>query len=243
MMKMNVIEASDSDWASPIVLVRKPDGSERFCVDYRKLNAVTIKDSYPMPHVESKLNKLYGCQFFTSLDCINGYWQIRLSDRAKKLVAFTTTKGLSTFNFMPFGLCNANALFQRVIEKVISNLLNSSAYVDILTFSKTFDAHLIHLQALFERLKTANIKIKTSKCHIASDNIMFLGYRITSKGVCIDDSRIKVLKNYPKPSKSKNVKEFLGLTGFYRQFIRDYADLTEPLNKLTRKNVKFTWCD
>ncbi len=145
---------------------------------------------------------------------------------------------------MPFGLCNANATFQRVIEKVISNLPNSSAYVDdILTYSKTFDDHLIHLQALFERLKTANLKIKTSKCHIASDDIMFLGYRITSKGVCIDDSRIKVLKNYPKPSKSKNVKEFLGLTGYYRQFIRDYADLTEPLNNLTRKNVKFSWCD
>ena len=112
-----------------------------------------------------------------------------------------------------------------------------------MTFSKTFDDHLIHFQAVFERLKTANIKIKTSKCHIASDNIMFLGYRITSKGVCIDDSRIKVIKNYPKPSMSKNVKVFLGLTGYYRQFIRDYADLTEPLNKLTRKNVKFTWCD
>lgn len=244
MLKMKIIEPSDSDWASPIVLVRKPDGSERFCVDYRKLNAVTIKDSYPMPHVESKLNKLYACKFFTSLDCISGYWQIRLSERAKKLVAFTTTKGLYTFNFMPFGLCNANATFQRVIEKVIYNLVNSSAYVDdILTYSKTFDDHLIHLKALFDRLKTANIKIKTSKCHIASDNIMFLGYRITSDGVCIDDSRIKSLKNYPKPTKTKNVKEFLGLTGYYRQFIKNYADIVDPLNNLTRKNVKFTWCD
>jgi hypothetical protein len=126
-------------------------------VDYRKLNAVTIKDSYPMPHVESKLNKLYGCKFFTSLDCISGYWQISL---AKKLVAFTTTKGLYTFNFMPFGLCNANATFQRVIEEVILNLVNSSAYVDdILTYSKTFEDHLIHLKALFDRLKTANVKI------------------------------------------------------------------------------------
>jgi len=110
-----------------------------------------------MPHVESKLNKLYECKFFTSLDCISGYWQISL---AKKLVAFTTTKGLYTFNFMPFGLCNANATFQRVIEEVILNLVNSSAYVDdILTYSKTFEDHLIHLKALFDRLKTANVKI------------------------------------------------------------------------------------
>ena len=144
---------------------------------------------------------------------------------------------------MPFGLCNANATFQRVIEKVIYNLVNSSAYVDdILTYSKTFDDHLIHLKDLFDRLKTANIKIKTSKCNIASDNLMFLGYRITSEGVCIDDSRIKSLKNYPKPTKAKNVKEFLGLTGYYRQFIQHYADIVDPLNNLTRKNVKFIWC-
>jgi hypothetical protein len=174
MLKMNIIEASDSDWATPIVLVRKPDGSERFCVDYRKLNAVNVKDSYPIPHVESKLNKLHGCNFFTSPDCISGYWQIRLSERAKKLVAYTTTKGLYAFNIIPFGLCNANATFQRVIEKVIYNLVNSSAYVaDIYTYSKAFDDHLIHLKDLFDRLKTANIKIKTSKCHIASDNLMF----------------------------------------------------------------------
>ena len=111
---MNVIQESDSNWASPIVLVKKPDGSERFCVDYRKLNAVTIKDSFPMPTVESRLNKLHGSKFFTTLDCITGYWQIRLSERAKNLVAFTTNKGLYTFNYMPFGLCNASATFQRV---------------------------------------------------------------------------------------------------------------------------------
>jgi hypothetical protein len=119
MLKMGIIEPSDSDWSSPIVLVKKSDGSERFCVDYRKLNKITIKDKYPMPSIESKLNKLYGSKYFTSLDCFSGYWQIEVSDRAKKLLAFTSTLGLFTLNFMLFGLCNARATFHRVIEKVI----------------------------------------------------------------------------------------------------------------------------
>jgi hypothetical protein len=240
MLKMNVIQESDSNWASPIVLVKKPDGSERFCVDSRKLNAVTIKDSFPMPTVESRLNKLHDSKFFTTLDCITGYWQIRLSERAKNLVAFTTNKGLYTFNFMPFGLCNASATFQRVIEKVIQHLLNTLAYVDdLLTFSKTFEDHLEHLKLLFERLKSANIKIKTSKCIFATNSTKFLGYQITSEGISIDTSRIKALNNYPKPTKSKHVKQFLGLTGYYRQLIKNYSDITEPLNQLTRQHVKF----
>ena len=100
MLKMNIIEPTDSDWSSPIVLVKKPDGTERFCVDYRKLNKVTVKDNYPMPSVESKLNKLHGCKFFTTLDCTSGYWQIKMTDRAKKLISFVTSQGLFTFNFI-----------------------------------------------------------------------------------------------------------------------------------------------
>lgn len=244
MLQFGIIEPTDSDWASPIVLVKKPDGSERFCVDYRKLNAVTIKDCFPMPSIESKLNKLHGCKFFTSLDCTSGYWQISLSERAKKLVAFVCNKGLFQFNYMPFGLCNAGATFQRVIEKVIRNLSNSSAYIDdILTFSKVFEAHLQHLRVLLEKLKEANIKVKTSKCKIACEDMVFLGYKISNNGISIDESRIQALKSYTRPQKAKQVKQFLGLTGFYRHFIQNYADIADPLNKLMGKNVKFIWTD
>ena len=244
MSKMKIIEPSDSDWASPIVLVKKPDGSERFCVDYRKLNAITIKDSFPMPSVESKLNKLQGCTIFTSLDCTSGYWQIKLWERAKQLATFICNKGLYSFNFMPFGLCNAGATFQRIIEKIIRNLDNSSAYIDdILTYSQNFEIHLEHLKLLFERLKEANVKVKTTKCKIGCDSLMFLGYKISTEGVTIDDSRIKVLQKYPKPTKAKHVKQFIGLAGFYRQFIQNFASIIEPLNRLTRKHVKFDWSD
>jgi hypothetical protein len=170
MQKMGIVENSDSDWASPIVLVKKSDGSERFCVDYRKLNEITVKDRFPMPSIESKLNKLHGCRYFTSLDCTSGYWQISVSERAKQLIAFASTQGLFTFNYMPFGLCNAGATFQRVIERIINGVDNSTAYIDdLLTYSNDFDSHLIHLRNILERLKQCNVKVKTTKCKIACD--------------------------------------------------------------------------
>ena len=244
MQKMQVIEETSSNWSSPIVLVKKPDGSERFCVDYRKLNDLTIKDNYPMPNVQSKINKLHGCNLFTSLDCTSGYWQIQLSERAKQFAAFICSHGLFDFNYMPFGLCNAGATFQRVIELILIKLKNSTAYIDdILTFSKGFEDHYNHLEKLFERLRQANLKVKPSKCKIACDNVMFLGYNISDKGISVDESRIKSLKNYPRPTKTKEIKQFLGLSGFYRQFIPNFAELTEPFNRLTRKNVKFEWSE
>ena len=244
MLKMGIIEPSNSQWSSPIVLVKKPDGSERFCVDYRKVNEATIKDCFPMPNVEDKLNKLHGCQFFTKLDCTSGYWQIKMSEKAKKITAFICHKGLYQFNVMPFGLCNAGATFQRIMESVLSDLHNSTAYIDdIFTFSKTFDEHLIHLEKLFERLKDANIKIKTRKCEFACEETMFLGYNVTNRGIKIDEERIKAIKDYPRPKTPKQVKRFIGLASYYRQFIDKFADIVQPLNKLTRKNCRFDWTD
>jgi hypothetical protein len=210
-LKMDIIEPSNSNWASPIVLVKKPDGSERFCVDYRKVNAVTIKDSFPMPNIENRLNKLHGSRFFTSLDCISGYWQIKLTERAKLISAFICSLGLFSFKVMPFGLCNAGATFQRIMEIMLNKLTNSLAYIDdILTFSKTFEEHLKHLEILFEKLLETNIKVKTSKCKIARKSTMFLGYKISEKGIEIDESRIKVIKTHPKPKTQKHIKQFLG---------------------------------
>jgi len=202
MLKMNIIEPSNSNWASPIVLVKKPDGSERFCVDYRKLNNVTLKDSFPMPNIENRLNKLHGSKFFKSFDCTSGYWQIKLSDKAKQITSFICSLGLFSFKVMPFGLCNAGATFQRIMELILNKLTNSIAYIDdILTFSKTFDEHFEHLESLLKRLKEANMKVKTVKCKIARKTTIFLGYKISEKGIEIDESRVKVIKEYPKPKK------------------------------------------
>jgi len=130
---------------------------------------------------------------------------------------------------MPFGLCNTGATFQRVIEKIIKGVENSTAYIkDLLTFSLNFEQHLIDLRILFQRLKDCNVKVKTSKCKISCNELMFLGY----KGISIDESRTASLKNYPTPTKTKHVKQFLGMAGFYRHFIKNFSDIVEPLNQL-----------
>ena len=193
MLKMKIIEPSNSDWASPIVLVKKHDGSERFCVDYRKVNEATIKDSFPMPSVEDKLNKLSGCCIFSKLDCTSGYWQVGLTERAKRISAFICKQGLFQFNVMPFGLCNAGSTFQRIIKNIIGDLANTTGYIDdVFTFSKSFQQHLIDLERIFLKLKEANIKIKTKKCEIATEKTMFLGYLVTNKGVLIDPKQKRI---------------------------------------------------
>lgn len=215
------------------MLVKKPDGSERFCVDYRKVNASTVKDCFPMPSIESKMNKLHGCRFFTLLDCTSGFWQIKLSERAKQIYAFICHKGLFTFRVMPFGLCNAIATFQRIMEVMIKDLVNSTANIDdVLTFSKSFEEHMDDLRKLFDRFKQVGIKVKTERCNIACFETKFLGYKITSNGITIDDSRIETVKRYTRPKNSRQVKQFLGFAGYYRQFIQDYAEKDEPINKL-----------
>lgn len=244
MLKLKVIEPSKSEWASPIVLVKKHDGSERFCVDYRKVNEATIKDSFPMPNIEDKLNKLHGCRYFTSLDCLSGYWQIEMSPRAKEITAFICSRGLFQFNVMPFGLCNAGSTFQRIMESILDGLNNSTAYIDdVFTYSDTFEGHLQHLEQLFIRLRDANIKIKTAKCELACHETLFLGFKVGKEGVRINEDRVRAMKNLTKPKTAKKVKTFLGLASYYRKFIPKFADLVEPLNRLTHKNVKFRWTE
>ena len=154
MLKMGIIEETNDEWASPIVLFKKADGSERFCVDFRKVNAIAIKASFPSTSVESKLNKLNGCKLFTLLDCTSGYWQIELSERAKLISSFICHWGLFSFNVMPFGLCNAVATFQRTMETLLKGVESSTAYIDdVLTHSKRFQEDMKHLRRLLEKLK------------------------------------------------------------------------------------------
>lgn len=184
MLRMNIIQPTSSNWASPIVLVKKPDGSERFCVDCRRVNEVTVKDAFPMPNVKQKLNKLHGCQWFTSLDCTSGYWQIGMTARAQEISAFICNRGSFAYRVMPFGLCNAPATFQRIMETIVSKLPNSSAYLDdVLTSSRTFDEHIEHLEQLFIQLLEAGIKVKPSKCKVAQAETNFLGYKVSGQGI------------------------------------------------------------
>lgn len=244
MLELGIIEKSFGPWSSPVVLVGKPDGTWRFCVDYRKLNSVTKKDVYPLPRINDILDALQGACFFTSLDLFSGYWQIAMSPEDREKTAFITKFGTFQFKVMPFGLCNAPATFQRLMDQVLDDYLWRFVVVyldDLNIFSKTFDEHLNHLRMVFDRLKSAGLKLKPSKCSFVRKELYFLGYKVSDQGIQTDPRKIEKVKNYPVPKNVTQIRQFLGLASYYRRFIRDFSKIAAPLNWLLRKDQKFHW--
>ena len=247
MLSIGVIKKSNSPWSSPVVLVKKKDGSVRFCVDYRRLNALTVKDNYPLPYIDETLEGFIGKTHFSTLDLISGYWQFLMDPESQLFTSFITHKGTFMFLRMPFGLCNAGASFQRAMEEVCQDLPNSMAYIDdVITASEGFNNHLKDLKSVFQRLRTAKLKIKPSKCKFGCSEIKFLGFIVSRAGIKVCQSRSESIKNYPRPKNAKAIQRFIGLINYYRKFIKDFSIIASPLTQLTRKNVPFTWtnkCD
>ena len=244
MMNKGIIEPSTSAWASPIVLVRKKDGSIRFCIDYRKLNDVTSKDAYPLPRIEDNLDALKGAKFFSTLDLASGYWQVEMAPEDKAKTAFCTKYGLFQFNVMPFGLCNAPSTFERLMETVLRGMQWERAVLyldDIIIFSENVEEHLERLKEIFQRLKAANLMLKPSKCHFFKQQVEFLGHIVSQRGVSTDPSKVEAVKEWPIPRRVRDVRAFLGLTGYYRRFIQNYGEIAKPLHELTEKNTAFVW--
>ena len=198
MQDANVIQPSNSPWASPVVLVRKKDGTLRFCVDYRGLNSVTELDQFPLPHINDLLNQLGKSRHFTTLDLVSGYWQIRVDKPSREKTAFITHYGLFEFCVMPFGLTNAPAVFQRLMQKVLSDLKTddgrdlTEVYIDdVLIFSETLEEHLQHICLILERLKKAGLKLKLAKCHFLRGSVEYLGHLITPQGLKRNPKQVK----------------------------------------------------
>ncbi|XP_065908993.1 uncharacterized protein [Dysidea avara] len=248
MQQNNVIQPSESPWASPVVLVRKRDGTLRFCVDYRALNSLTKPDLFPLPRINDLLDQLGKSKYFSTLDLKSGYWQIKVSDDSQEKTAFITHKGLFEFRVMPFGVTNAPAVFQRLMQRVLSGLQTSSTvefvsvYLDdVIVFSETLQDHIKHLRAVFDRLRKAGLMLNPSKCKLLSKEVEYLGHIVTPCGLQPNNRNLEAVRNFPQPTTLKQLRQFLGLTSYYRRFIPGYAKVAHPLHALTRKGAVFSW--
>ena len=244
MLLHNIIRPSTSPYSSPVVLVPKKTGEKRFCIDYRRLNSITVKNKYPLPRIDETIDYLHGAKFFSTLDLFSGYWQIEIEESDKQKTAFTTDDGHFEFNRMPFGLTNAPATFQRLINNVLRPALKKYALVyldDVIIFSKTIEEHIQHIESVFNLLRNAGLKIKLSKCTFLQREVEYLGHIVTEKGIGPDPKKLLSITNYPTPKNSDEVRSFLGLAGYYRKFVKNYADKAHSLTQLTKKDVEWKW--
>ena len=244
MLEQNVIKPSTSAWASPICLVRKKDGSLRFCVDYRKLNSVSKGDAFPIPNMGDCLSSLAGSELFSTLDCISGYWQCTMDEDSAEKAAITTHRGLFQPTVLPFGVKGGVAHFSRVMSTLFGALQWKILLIyldDLLVFSNTFEEHLNRLGVVFDCLLKAGLKLKPSKCSIAQKSLLFLGHVISKSGVAVNPDKVKAISEFPIPQNVEQLRRFLGMAGYYREYIEGYSCIVSPLVQLTKKGEPFAW--
>ena len=245
MQDHGIIEPAASDWAAPIVLMKKKDGTIRLCIDYRQLNAVSRVDAYPMPRIDDIIDQLGQDQYISTLDLTKGYWQVPVAERDRPKTAFVTPFGLYQFRRMPFGLQGAPATFQRTMDTMLNGLRGfAAAYLDdLVVFSNTWQEHLRHLEAVLGRLRAAGLSAKPKKCQFGMTECSYLGHVEGGGKVQVETSKVEAIEKMQPPKTKKEVRMFLGLTGYYRKFIPNYATIATALSDLTRKSQpnRVTW--
>ena len=256
MLREGVIQPSKSPYASNLLLVRKPDASSpggvknRVCASFVQLNTQTLKDSYPLPNIQVIFDKIGGSKWFTTMDLLNGFWQVMVKPEHRPKTAFVTARGLFEFVVMPFGLCNAPATFQRLMDTVIRPEYRSfiETYVDdVMTHSKTFDDHLIHIETLLQSLREHKLVVKLTKCKFAQKEVKFLGHILTHNQMRPNPEAVETIMKWERPAPGSNKKKalrgFLGMVGWYRKFICEFAKVAKPLFHLLKDDVEWEWTD
>ena len=236
MLELGIIEPSNSPYSSPVVLVKKQDGSYRFCCDFRKLNSITVFDAEPIGNPDDLFVKMSNSKYFTKIDLSKGYWQVKMKSSSKIYTAFVTSEGLFCFKKMPFGLVNSGATFCRMMRKLLYGLTNTDNFVDdIIVHTETWRAHMECLQALFKRLQEAKLTARPTKCVIAVRSVSFLGHIIGDGMIQPQPEKVKSILNCQRPTTKKQVRSFLGLIGYYRNFIANFSTVSAPLSDLTKR--------
>ncbi|KAF5803695.1 putative nucleotidyltransferase, Ribonuclease H [Helianthus annuus] len=238
------IRPSSSPWGAPVLFVKKKDGSFRMCIDYRELNKVTIKNRYPLPRIDDLFDQLQGSSFYSKIDLRSGYHQVRVREEDVPKTAFRTRYGHYEFLVMPFGLTNAPAVFMDLMNRVCKPYLDEFVIVfidDILVYSKNKEDHERHLRLILELLRREQLYAKFSKCDFWIREVHFLGHVVNEKGIHVDPAKVDAVKNWAAPKTPSEVRQFLGLAGYYRRFIKDFSKIAQPLTSLTQKHTAYSW--
>lgn len=246
LLENDVIQDSNSPYASPILLVRKKNGEQRLCVDYRALNAKTIKDKFPLPRTDELLEKLKNCRFFTTLDVASGYYQIPVNESSVSKTAFVTPDGHFEYKRMPFGLANAPAVFQRAMNHILGPLRvdKAIAYIDdVLIPSENFENGMETLKQVLTCFRDSGLTLRLGKCNFLTERVEYLGHEISCQGVQPGKLKCEAVAQFPTPTDAHKVRQFLGLSGYFRKYIRGYASVARPLTQLLKKESSFQWME
>ena len=244
MLENDIIEESQSNWSSPCILVPKHDGGFRFCTDFRKVNDKTKSDSFPIPRIADCIDQIGNAKFVSTFDMLKGYWQVPLTQRAREISAFVTPSGLYQYKVMPFGMKNAPATFQRMVNKLVRDIDGCEGYIDdVVIFSDNWSNHIRQIKRFFQIMREAKLTINLMKSEFGKATVKYLGHIVGQGQVRPLDAKIQTIVKYPIPTSRKELARFLGMAGYYRNFCLNFSDIAAPLTNLLSKKVKFVWTD
>ena len=244
MLENDIIEESQSNWSSPCILVPKHDGGFRFCTDFRKVNDKTKSDSFPIPRIADCIDQIGNAKFVSTFDMLKGYWQVPLTQRAHEISAFVTPSGLYQYKVMPFGMKNAPATFQRMVNKLVRDIDGCEGYIDdVVIFSDNWSDHVRQIKCFFQIMREAKLTINLMKSEFGKATVKYLGHIVGQGQVRPLDAKIQTIVKYPIPTSRKELARFLGMAGYYRNFCLNFLDIAAPLTNLLSKKVKFVWTD